>query len=207
MIRALEHLRCKVLPRPSQELLSFVENPALWVTSLPKWVSYLSEPCRHELDLYHDLRPFDSSAGREAHVYNAILAKDNKRDFVKGPLMMSPLLPTESTLTRTKISKSFVLVKKSKGEMLHDLVLDLSKELRSKDFYVASSGYVDVLGSGLVLLCCGKTIDHIEHFDQLSHVYEGTLRLGQVSASYDLKSHVHTSYPWKHISGLTFVLY
>eukprot|EP00210_Caulerpa_lentillifera_P002361 g2265.t1 len=183
-----------------------IEESVTWIRSLAKSFSLLSDSCHHELDLYRDLRPFDASAPMEFFFYNKTLIQEKERNPT-NQMPLSPLLPTSSYLNRSRISKSFILVRKNKGELIHKLVLYLSRAFQSKDFYVASSGYIDLLGSGLVLLCCGKTIEYIEHFDRLPHTYHGTFRIGQMSESYDLKTHIHSSHPWRHISGVPFCFY
>lgn len=153
---------------------------------------------RLELDLYRDVGPFDGGFPQEAISFYPLT--DRCREPVKSKL--PPLMkPTETRLERSEITESFFVVDKKPGELLDATTLLLAKAFKTKHFYVASSGVLDILASGIALLCCGKSMDHIDYFDSLPHTYNGVLKLGQVSSSFDLKKHVHTYHPWKHITG------
>lgn len=148
-----------------------------------------------ELDLYEDIEPFNDGTLPEAISFYQPVPNEIKRNL--PPLLM----PTRKILSGTNVSQSFFLVNKESGEMLDDLVLTLAKSFASKTFYIVSSGFLDVLASGIVLLCCGKSMDSIHYFDALPHTYQGLLKLGQITPSYDLKFPVQSYQPWKHVTG------
>ena len=59
-----------------------------------------------------------------------------------------------------------------------------------KKIKVGHAGTLDPLATGLLIICTGKMTKKIEQFMGLDKSYIGTLRLGAITASYDLETEV-----------------
>ena len=67
-----------------------------------------------------------------------------------------------------------------------DVVKKLKYALNLKK--IGHAGTLDPLATGLLILCTGKKTKQIETFQNQGKEYEGTLVLGQTTASYDLET-------------------
>ena len=77
---------------------------------------------------------------------------------------------------------SFDVVKKIRYEIL--------KHYRIKKIKVGHAGTLDPLASGVVVVCTGKKTKTISEYLNNSKVYEGTIRLGSTTPSYDLETEI-----------------
>jgi len=77
---------------------------------------------------------------------------------------------------------SFDVVKKIRYEIL--------KHYRIKKIKVGLAGTLDPLASGVVVVCTGKKTKTISEYLNDSKVYEGTIRLGSTTPSYDLETEI-----------------
>ena len=77
---------------------------------------------------------------------------------------------------------SFDVVKKIRYEIL--------KHYRIKKIKVGHAGTLDPLASGVVVVCTGKKTKTISEYLNDSKVYEGTIRLGSTTPSYDLETEI-----------------
>ena len=77
---------------------------------------------------------------------------------------------------------SFDVVKKIRYE--------ISKHYRIKKIKVGHAGTLDPLASGVVVVCTGKKTKTISEYLNDSKVYEGTIRLGGTTPSYDLETEI-----------------
>lgn len=69
-----------------------------------------------------------------------------------------------------------------------------------KKIKVGHAGTLDPLATGLLLICTGKMTKKIEQFMGLDKSYVGTLRLGAITASYDLETEVYARKSIDHIT-------
>ncbi|MBI2421992.1 MAG: tRNA pseudouridine(55) synthase TruB [Candidatus Hydrogenedentes bacterium] len=77
-----------------------------------------------------------------------------------------------------------LLVDKPAGMTSHDVVDRIRKVTRQKR--VGHTGTLDPGATGLLILCIGKATRLSEHLTGLDKVYQGRIRFGQESSSYDL---------------------
>ncbi len=80
--------------------------------------------------------------------------------------------------------KGILLVDKPPGMTSHDVVDRVRKAAGMRR--VGHTGTLDPRATGLLILCLGGATRLSEHLTRLDKVYEGTMRLGTVTDSYDL---------------------
>lgn len=89
--------------------------------------------------------------------------------------------------------KGVLLVDKPAGMTSHDVVDRIRRAARMKR--VGHTGTLDPSATGLLILCLGTATRLSEHFTGLEKTYEGTMRLGVETASYDLDGEVVAEQP------------
>ncbi len=89
--------------------------------------------------------------------------------------------------------KGILLVDKPAGMTSHDVVDRIRRAARMKR--VGHTGTLDPAATGLLILCLGPATRLSEHFTGLEKTYEGTMRLGIETASYDLDGEVVAEKP------------
>ena len=81
-----------------------------------------------------------------------------------------------------------LLVDKPQGLTSHDVVDKIRHATNMRR--IGHTGTLDPAATGLLILCLGKATRLSEHFTKLSKVYEGTIRFGIISDSYDLDGNI-----------------
>lgn len=89
--------------------------------------------------------------------------------------------------------KGLLLVDKPAGMTSHDVVDRIRRAARMKR--VGHTGTLDPAATGLLILCLGPATRLSEHFTGLEKTYEGTMRLGVETASYDLDGEIVAEKP------------
>lgn len=89
--------------------------------------------------------------------------------------------------------KGILLVDKPAGMTSHDVVDRIRRAARMKR--VGHTGTLDPAATGLLILCLGPATRLSEHFTGLEKTYEGTMRLGIETVSYDLDGEVVAERP------------
>lgn len=84
--------------------------------------------------------------------------------------------------------KGILLVDKPAGMTSHDVVDRIRRAAQMRR--VGHTGTLDPAATGLLILCLGQATRLSEHFTVQSKVYEGTMRLGVITTSYDLDGEV-----------------
>ena len=89
--------------------------------------------------------------------------------------------------------KGILLVDKPAGPTSHDVVDCVRKASGIRR--VGHTGTLDPAATGLMVLCIGAATRLSEHLTRLDKVYEGAMRLGIVTDSYDLDGAVVAEHP------------
>jgi tRNA pseudouridine55 synthase len=89
--------------------------------------------------------------------------------------------------------KGILLVDKPAGMTSHDVVDRIRRAARMKR--VGHTGTLDPAATGLLILCLGPATRLSEHFTGLEKTYEGTMRLGVETHSYDLDGEIVAEKP------------
>ena len=89
--------------------------------------------------------------------------------------------------------KGILLVDKPAGMTSHDVVDRIRRAAQMRR--VGHTGTLDPAATGLLILCLGQATRLSEHFTGQGKVYEGTMRLGIVTHSYDLDGDVLSEHP------------
>lgn len=89
--------------------------------------------------------------------------------------------------------KGILLVDKPAGMTSHDVVDRIRRAAQMRR--VGHTGTLDPGATGLLILCLGQATRLSEHFTGQNKVYEGTMRLGIVTDSYDLDGTVRAEHP------------
>ncbi len=108
----------------------------------------------------------------------------NQQDLIEGHILLVDK-PYQWT--------SFDVVKKIK--------LYLQKQYYIKKLKVGHAGTLDPLATGLLILATGKKTKEILKFQSLSKTYQGILKLGQTTPSFDLETPVDANYLVDHITS------
>lgn len=96
-----------------------------------------------------------------------------------------------------------LLVNKPLGWTSFDVVNKLRYKITricSKKTKVGHAGTLDPLATGLLVLCTGKMTKQLQSFQDEDKEYEGTIRLGATTPSFDAETEADTSYPTAHIT-------
>ncbi|MFA6232905.1 MAG: tRNA pseudouridine(55) synthase TruB [Bacteroidota bacterium] len=86
-----------------------------------------------------------------------------------------------------------LLVDKPKGWTSFDVVKKVRTALRVKK--VGHAGTLDPMATGLLILCSSHLTKKIDAFQALGKVYEGSMRLGAVTASFDAETETMSPMP------------
>lgn len=89
--------------------------------------------------------------------------------------------------------KGVLLVDKPAGITSHDVVDRIRKAARMRK--VGHTGTLDPAATGLLIICLGAATRLSEHLTRLDKVYEGYLRFGVVTDSYDMQGKVLEEHP------------
>lgn len=92
-----------------------------------------------------------------------------------------------------------LLIDKPAGMTSHDVVDRVRKAAGMRR--VGHTGTLDPAATGLLVLCLGTATRLSEHFTALGKTYEGTMRLGLTTTSYDLEGEVLSEAPVPPLEG------
>ena len=113
--------------------------------------------------------------------------------------MTESLVLTEAPLLRADLAAAVLLVDKPQGWTSFDVVRKLRRLLKVRK--IGHAGTLDPMATGLLVCLVGRATKKMEHFMHLSKVYEGTLRLGEETPSYDAETPVCRTAPWEHVTN------
>lgn len=92
-----------------------------------------------------------------------------------------------------------LLMDKPKGWSSFDVIRALRRLLDIKK--IGHAGTLDPMATGLLIVLVGRrATKQMQRFMDLPKTYEGTLRLGEVTPSYDAETDVTERHPWEHIT-------
>lgn len=107
-------------------------------------------------------------------------------------------LITPSTLPDSLESGIF-LVDKPQGWTSFDVVAKMRSLLKIKK--IGHAGTLDPMATGLLIVCVGRAAtSRIDSFMGLPKTYSGTMRLGEITPSYDADSEVSLRLPADHLT-------
>ncbi len=97
-----------------------------------------------------------------------------------------------------------LLIDKPKGWTSFDVVnkirYKISHKLGVKRIKVGHAGTLDPMATGLLIICTGKFTKKISEFQGMDKSYEGTIKLGETTPSYDAETEVDQTFPIDHIT-------
>ncbi|RMF63917.1 MAG: tRNA pseudouridine(55) synthase TruB [Bacteroidetes bacterium] len=88
-------------------------------------------------------------------------------------------------------------VDKPRGWTSFDVIRKLRRLLRVRK--IGHAGTLDPMATGLLICLVGRATKRMETFMGLPKTYEGVLRLGEVTPSYDAETEVTGRRPWQHL--------
>lgn len=77
----------------------------------------------------------------------------------------------------------------------------LKKALNVRKIKVGHAGTLDPLATGLLIICTGKFTKKIETYQSQYKVYDGSIRLGATTPSYDAETAVNEIFPLENITS------
>lgn len=86
-------------------------------------------------------------------------------------------------------------------DVVNKLRFKIKRLLNVKKIKVGHAGTLDPMATGLLIICTGKFTKRINEFQGLPKSYEGTMRLGETTPSYDAETAVDATYPTEHITS------
>jgi tRNA pseudouridine55 synthase len=85
-------------------------------------------------------------------------------------------------------------------DVVNKLRFAIRKRHELRKIKVGHAGTLDPMATGLLILCTGAATKQIDDFQGMPKVYEGTLRLGATTPSYDAETPVDAEFPTEHIT-------
>jgi tRNA pseudouridine55 synthase len=77
----------------------------------------------------------------------------------------------------------------------------LKKALNVRKIKVGHAGTLDPLATGLLIICTGKFTKKIDTYQSQYKVYDGSIRLGGTTPSYDAETEVNETFPLEGITS------
>jgi tRNA pseudouridine55 synthase len=93
--------------------------------------------------------------------------------------------------------QAVLLVDKPAGWSSFDVIRKLRRLLGVRK--IGHAGTLDPMATGLLICLVGRATKRMEHFMGLPKAYTGTLRLGEVTPSYDAETDVTERHAWSHV--------
>lgn len=97
----------------------------------------------------------------------------------------------------SSLEKAVVLVDKPAGWTSFDVIRKLRRVLGVRK--IGHAGTLDPMATGLLICLVGRATRLMETFMGMPKEYTGTLRLGEVTPSYDADTDVVARRPWAHV--------
>lgn len=121
--------------------------------------------------------------------------------------MMQPTdMDSSSTSLASLEEGSILLIDKPAGWTSFDVVNKIRGtikfQLGVKKIKVGHSGTLDPMATGLLLLGTGRCTRELASLQELGKCYEGTIKLGATTPSYDAETEIDQIYPFDHITKL-----
>lgn len=114
---------------------------------------------------------------------------------------MPPDHPADDVYGAPALPESFdeavFLIDKPLGLTSFDVVKTVRRLTGAK---VGHAGTLDPLATGLLILLVGRATKRMKSFMRLPKTYEGTLRLGETTPSYDRETEVEERREWQHVT-------
>lgn len=119
--------------------------------------------------------------------------------------MMQPADRISSYPSLTALEEgTILLIDKPAGWTSFDVVNKIRGTIKFhlgiKKIKVGHSGTLDPMATGLLLLGTGKCTRELAALQELGKCYEGTIKLGATTPSYDAESEIDQVYPFEHIT-------
>lgn len=76
----------------------------------------------------------------------------------------------------------------------------IRQHFQLKKIKVGHAGTLDPLATGLVIICTGKFTKRIDEFMGKPKTYDGIIRVGATTPSYDLETEIDQQFPTEHIT-------
>jgi len=118
--------------------------------------------------------------------------------------MQSTEMDSSSTSLAALEEGSILLIDKPAGWTSFDVVNKIRGTIKSqlgiKKIKVGHSGTLDPMATGLLLLGTGKCTRELASLQDLGKCYEGTIKLGATTPSYDAETEIDQIYPFDHIT-------
>jgi len=119
-------------------------------------------------------------------------------------MMQSTEMDSSSTSLPALEEGSILLIDKPAGWTSFDVVNKIRGTIKSqlgiKKIKVGHSGTLDPMATGLLLLGTGKCTRELASLQDLGKCYEGTIKLGATTPSYDAETEIDQIYPFDHIT-------
>jgi len=91
-----------------------------------------------------------------------------------------------------------LLIDKPKGITSFDVIRRLRKLLRVRK--IGHAGTLDPMATGLLICLIGRATRWMTHFMAQEKEYEGVMRLGEITPSYDAETEVVERRSWEHLT-------
>lgn len=86
-------------------------------------------------------------------------------------------------------------------DVVNKIRWNIRKHFKIKKIKVGHAGTLDPKATGLLIICVGKKTKEIETYQAEQKTYEGVLKLGATTASYDTEQPEDTLFPTDHITN------
>ena len=118
--------------------------------------------------------------------------------------MLTPLI-SDQIPTADWQAGAMLLVDKPKDWTSFDVVNKLRwairRKLNVKKIKVGHSGTLDPMATGLLIICVGKFTKRLSELEGLPKSYDGTMKFGETTPSYDAESEVDQTFPIENLTA------
>lgn len=118
--------------------------------------------------------------------------------------MLTPLV-SDQIPTADWQAGAMLLVDKPKDWTSFDVVNKLRwairRKLNVKKIKVGHSGTLDPMATGLLIICVGKFTKRLSELERLPKSYDGTMKFGETTPSYDAESEVDQTFPIENLTA------
>jgi tRNA pseudouridine55 synthase len=98
----------------------------------------------------------------------------------------------------TSLDRAVLLMDKPGGWSSFDVIRSLRRILQVRK--IGHAGTLDPMATGLLICLAGRATKLMTAFMTLPKVYEGVLRLGEVTSSHDAETEVVERHEWRHLT-------
>lgn len=109
----------------------------------------------------------------------------------------------QNQISTHPIENQLILIDKQPGWTSFDILAKIKSSIKPFKLKIGHAGTLDPFASGLLIACTGKLTKQINHFQSMDKTYQGTMKFGSTTPSYDNETEPNQYFPFEHLSSET----